>query len=65
MAKNTNTQPGNNKERLEQEKPKTVRAICDGALGTQLLTKGAVTSDQEYVTLLDDERGRTLVEEVK
>lgn len=46
-------------------KPKQVRVICDGTLGPKLLKKGDVTDDEEYVALLDSERGRTLVEEVK
>ena len=39
-------------------KPKKVRVICEGTLGTQLLKKGAVTKDEEYVALLETERGR-------
>nr|HQU86361.1 hypothetical protein [Pyrinomonadaceae bacterium] len=47
------------------QKPKRVRVICEGTLGTKLLEKGDVTVDPEYVSLLETERGRTLVEEVK
>lgn len=46
-------------------KPKKVRVICKGTLGPKLLKKGDVTDDPEYVALLETERGRTLVEEVK
>jgi hypothetical protein len=49
----------------EKAKAKRVRVICEGTLGPKLLRKGDVTDDPEYVALLEDERGRTLVQEVK
>lgn len=50
----------------KSKQPKRVRVILEtGTLGHLLLAKGDVTEDLEYVALLDDERGRTLVEEVK
>lgn len=47
------------------KKPKRIRVICKGTLGPKLLTKGDITDDPEYVELLESERGRALVEEVK
>lgn len=50
----------------ETKKPQKVRVILsEGTLGTKLLKKYDVTDDPEYVALLDTERGRTLVQEVK
>lgn len=49
----------------QAKKIKKVRVVCEGTLGTKLLKKGDVTDDPEYVALLETERGRTLVEEVK
>jgi hypothetical protein len=43
---------------------RSVRVICDGTLGTKLLERGAVTSDPEYVSLLEV-KGQKKVEEVK
>ncbi len=42
-----------------------VRVITDSNLGLKMLKKGDITDDEEYVALLDTERGRLLVEEVK
>lgn len=53
-------------EKAEAEaKAKKVRVICEGTLGPQLLKKGDVTDDAEYVALLGTKRGKTLVEEAK
>ena len=41
---------------------KRVEVICEGFLGARLLKKGDVTSDPEYVALIDDPRN--LVREV-
>ena len=35
------------------KKPKQVRVLIDGPLGTQMLVKGDVTSDAEYLAILD------------
>ena len=35
---------------------KKVRVICEGFLGSNLLVKGDVTSDPDYVALIDDPR---------
>lgn len=61
-SKNTET-----KESTEPQakKIKKVRVVCEGTLGTKLLKKGDVTDDPEYVALLETERGRTLVQEVR
>ena len=44
-------------------KPKRVRVICEGVLGSKLLKKGDVTGDPEYVKLIGHRAN--LVEEVK
>ncbi len=44
---------------------KRVEVICDQYLGTKALKKGDITDDDEYVALLQTERGRGLVREVK
>lgn len=41
-----------------------VEIICEGKLGTKLLTKGDITDDAEYVALLKTERGQRLVRKV-
>lgn len=75
MAKNENkgdTQsPEQNKPPQEpkppeppQEEPKRVEVLVEN-LGSQLLKKGTVTSDPEIVALLETERGRKKVREVK
>lgn len=42
-----------------------VRIIGEGSLGLKMLKKDDITDDEEYVALLDTERGRLLVEAVK
>ncbi len=42
-----------------------VEIICDTQLGSKLLKKGDITDDDEYVALLETERGRHLVKEVE
>lgn len=49
----------------EQAQAIQVEVICEGRLGRLLLTKGQITTDREYIALLDTERGRRLVKEVK
>lgn len=44
---------------------KQVEIICDTQLGSKLLKKGDITDDDEYVALLETERGRQLVKEVE
>lgn len=44
---------------------KRVEIICDTQLGSKLLKKGDITDDDEYVALLETERGRQLVKEVE
>jgi hypothetical protein len=47
------------------KKARKVRVICEGTLGPLLLEKGATTSDERYIALLDTPSGRKKIEAVK
>jgi hypothetical protein len=55
----------NPQAKTTETKAVKVRVIGEGRLGHLLLKKGDVTGDERYVKLLETERGRRLVEEVK
>ena len=63
-GKKAGDKPGETPPKTDPSKPKSVRVICEGVLGPQLLVKGDVTADADYVAILE-QKGQTKVELVK
>lgn len=63
-AKPPETPPASAPPQPQSEKRRFVRVLVQN-LGPRLYRQGEVTDDPDIVALLDTERGRRLVEEVK